>query len=109
MSISIQSPDRGVSRDRGRRSTMKITLDPYMLRRVPLLELPRVVAELGYEYIELSPRSDFMPFFVHPRADRQTIAGFRKALDAAGVEVASVLPLYRWAGPDEDERKAAVR
>src|SRR3954463_11880268 len=88
---------------------MKIALDPYMLRRVPLLELPRVVAELGYEYIELSPRSDFMPFFVHPRADRQTIAGFRKALDAAGVEVASVLPLYRWAGPDEDERRAAVR
>src|SRR3954466_994067 len=88
---------------------MKITLDPYMLRRVPLLELPRVVAELGYEYIELSPRSDFMPFFVHPRADRGRSAGFGKARDAGGVEGASVLPLYRWAGPDEDERKAAVR
>jgi myo-inositol catabolism protein IolH len=50
-----------------------------------------------------------MPFFVHPRADRTTIADFRKALDAAGVKVASMLPLYRWAGPDEDERQAAVR
>jgi myo-inositol catabolism protein IolH len=88
---------------------MKIALDPYMLRRVPLLELPRTVAELGYEYIELSPRPDFIPFFVHPRADQRTIASFRRELDAAGVEVATVLPLYRWAGPDEDERQAAVR
>ena len=35
--------------------------------------------------------------------------GVPAALDAAGVEVASVLPLYRWSGPDEDERQAAVR
>ena len=88
---------------------MQIALDPYMLRTVPLLELPAVVADLGYEYIELSPRPDFTPFFVHPRADKQTIAGFRKALDSAGVKIATVLPLYRWAGPDEDERQAAVR
>ena len=33
----------------------------------------------------------------------------KSALAAAGVEVASVLPLYRWSGPDEDERQAAVR
>lgn len=88
---------------------MKLALDPYMLRRVPLLELPGVVADLGYEYVELSPREDFMPFFLHPRADRSTIAAFRKALDAAGVSIASNLPLYRWSGPDEDERQAAVR
>lgn len=88
---------------------MKVALDPYMLRRVPLLELPGLVAELGYQHIELSPRDDFLPFFLHPRADRATVAGFRKALAAAGVEVASVLPLYRWSGPDEDERQAAVR
>ncbi len=88
---------------------MKLALDPYMFRRVPLLDLPALVAELGYEYIELSPRPDFIPFFVHPRADRATIAAFRRALDAAGVEIATVLPLYRWAGPDEDERQAAVR
>jgi myo-inositol catabolism protein IolH len=88
---------------------MKIALDPYMLRNVPLLELPGLVADLGYEYIELSPREDFMPFFLHPRADRQKITDFKKALDAAGVKVASNLPLYRWSGPDEDERQAAVR
>jgi myo-inositol catabolism protein IolH len=88
---------------------MKIALDPYMLRRVPLTELPALVADLGYQYLELSPREDFLPFFLHPRAGRAQIAGFRAALAAAGVEVASVLPLYRWSGPDEDERQAAVR
>jgi len=88
---------------------MKLALDPYMLRQVPLPELPGLVAELGYRYIELSPREDFLPFFVHPRADRAAIAGFKRALAAAGVELASVLPLYRWSGPDEDERQAAVR
>jgi myo-inositol catabolism protein IolH len=88
---------------------MKLALDPYMLRSVPLTELPGVVAELGYEHIELSPREDFLPFFLHPRADKAAIAAFRKALAAAGVSLASVLPLYRWSGPDEDERQAAVR
>jgi myo-inositol catabolism protein IolH len=88
---------------------VRIALDPYMIRNTPLLELPAVVAEQGYEYIELSPREDFMPFFLHPRADRHTIAAFKQALDGAGVRIASVLPLYRWAGPDEDERQAAVR
>jgi myo-inositol catabolism protein IolH len=88
---------------------MKIALDPYMFRSTPLSELPGLVADLGYEYIELSPREDFLPFFRHPRADTATITAFRKALDRVGVQVSSVLPLYRWSGPDEDERQAAVR
>jgi myo-inositol catabolism protein IolH len=88
---------------------MKIALDPYMFRATPLPELPKLVAGLGYEYIELSPREDFMPFFLHPRADRASIATFKKALAVAGVQVSSLLPLYRWSGPDEDERQAAVR
>jgi myo-inositol catabolism protein IolH len=87
---------------------MKIALDPYMFRTTPLAELPGLVADLGYEYIELSPRDDFLPFFLSPRADRASIATFRKALSGAGVEVSSILPLYRWSGPDEDERQAAV-
>jgi myo-inositol catabolism protein IolH len=88
---------------------MKIALDPYMLRKVPLLELPRVVADLGYRYIEMSPRDDFLPFFLHPRVDRAGVAAFRRELESAQVEVASVLPLYKWSGPDEDARQAAVR
>jgi len=88
---------------------MKIALDPYMFRSTPLLELPGLVADLGYEYIELSPREDFTPFFLHPRVDDDTVRKLKKALDAAGVKIASHLPLYRWSGPDEDERQAAVR
>lgn len=88
---------------------MKVALDPYMLRSTPLLELPGVVADLGYEWIELSPREDFTPFFLHPRANDDVVTKFKAALDAAGVGVASHLPLYRWSGPDEEERQAAVR
>jgi len=88
---------------------MKIAIDPYMFRTTPLLELPALVAELGYEYLELSPREDFTPFFLHPRADDATVKAFKKALDGAGVRVSSHLPLYRWSGPDEEERQAAVR
>ena len=88
---------------------MKIALDPYMFRSTPLLELPAVVADLGFEYIELSPREDFMPFFLMPRCDDATVKAFKKALDGAGVKVAANLPLYRWSGPDENERQAAVR
>lgn len=46
---------------------MKIALDPYMHRHLSLNELPRLAADLGYEYIELSPRADFLDWFVHPR------------------------------------------
>jgi myo-inositol catabolism protein IolH len=88
---------------------VKLSLDPYMFRHTPLPELPALVAELGYEFIELSPREDLLPFFLHPRADRDTVAGFRSALAGAGVQVSSVLPLYRWSGPEEEERRAAVR
>jgi myo-inositol catabolism protein IolH len=88
---------------------MQLALDPYMFRTTPLPELPGLVADLGYQHLELSPRDDFLPFFRHARADRHTVRAFKGALDAAGVTVASVLPLYRWAGPDEDTRQAAVR
>jgi hypothetical protein len=62
---------------------VKVALDPYMFRRVPLTDLPGLVADLGYSYIELSPREDFLPFFVHPRADKAQIAAFSRALSAA--------------------------
>src|SRR5206468_3959778 len=97
----VQARERGLG-------VIFITHNPYMLRQVPLTELPGVVAELGYQHIELSPRDDLLPFFLHPRADKATVAGFKAALAGAGVEVATVLPLYRWSSPDEDERQAAV-
>ena len=88
---------------------MKIALDPYMLRDRPFAEVCRIAAEIGYDSIELSPRPDFIPFFTHPRADRAKVDEFRVALRDSGLELASILPLYRWSSPDEDERQDAVR
>ncbi|NKQ55440.1 sugar phosphate isomerase/epimerase [Amycolatopsis sp. K13G38] len=88
---------------------MKIALDPYMLRKLPMTEMVRTVAEIGYEYIELSPREEFMPFFLHPRADDEKVAELKKVLTETGVRLSSVLPLYRWSSTDETERQAAVR
>ena len=88
---------------------MKIALDPYMLRDRPFAEVCRIAADIGYDAIELSPRPDFIPFFTHPRADRAKVVEFRAALSETGMELASILPLYRWSSPDEDERQAAVR
>ena len=80
-----------------------------MHRHLSLEELPRKVAELGYEWIELSPRDDFLAWWVHPRAYPERIASFKKSLKDHGVKIASLLPMYRWASPHEDERQTAVR
>lgn len=88
---------------------MKIALDPYMFRKLPMAEMVRTVADIGYSSIELSPREEFMPFFLHPRADDERVAELKGVLRETGVEPASVLPLYKWSSPDEEERRAAVR
>ncbi len=46
---------------------MRIALDPYMYRNLPLGKMVDKVAELGYQHIELSPREDFLPFYKAPR------------------------------------------
>ncbi|MGU9824363.1 sugar phosphate isomerase/epimerase, partial [Pseudomonas sp. LF090] len=38
---------------------MRIALDPYMYRHLPLGQMVDKAAELGYQHIELSPREDF--------------------------------------------------
>ena len=88
---------------------MRTALDPYMFRDVPLRDLPALVRDLGFDAIELSPREDFIPFFLHPRIGRSGIAEFRRALVHAGVDIVSILPLFHWSGPGEAERQAAVR
>ncbi len=37
---------------------MRIALDPYMYRHLPLGQMVDKAAELGYYHIELSPRED---------------------------------------------------
>ncbi|GAB7530242.1 sugar phosphate isomerase/epimerase [Pseudomonas sp. 3A(2025)] len=87
---------------------MKIAIDPYMQRHLSLPELCRSTAEQGFEYLEMSPREDFLPWWVHPRAHKERIAEFKKALRDHNLQLASILPMYRWASPHEDERLTAV-
>lgn len=89
---------------------MKLALDPQMFYSTSsVLELPDIVASLGYDWMELSPKADFIPFFRYPKVDDATVAKLRKKAADAGVGISSVLPVLRWSGPDEEERQAAVR
>lgn len=88
---------------------MKIAIDPLPFRHLPLREMVRTVADLGYEWIEFSQRDDFFPFYTHPRANAEIVRELKKGLDETGVRIASMLPILRWSSPDEDERQAAVR
>ena len=89
---------------------MKLALDPQMFFAThSVWELPDVVASLGYAWMELSPKADFVPFFKHPRVDDAGVRKLKKVAADAGVGIASLLPVLRWSGPGEDERQAAVR
>jgi myo-inositol catabolism protein IolH len=89
---------------------MRIAFDPTPLHSThPFLAFPRVTADLGYEWIQLSPHIDFLPFFRHPRADRALVAATKKAVAEAGIRISSLLPVQRWSSPDEPLREAAVR
>jgi myo-inositol catabolism protein IolH len=89
---------------------VKLALDPQMFYAThSVWELPDTVASLGYDWMELSPKADFVPFFSHPRVDDAGVRKLRKVAADAGVGIASVLPVLRWSGPDEDLRQAAVR
>ncbi|WIE65772.1 sugar phosphate isomerase/epimerase family protein [Curtobacterium sp. MCLR17_036] len=87
----------------------KIALDPTPFHHdLSLLEFPQKVADLGYEHLQLTPHRDFIPFHRHPKADDDLVDAFAAACRKAGVQVASVLPVLRWSGPDRDAREAAV-
>jgi len=89
---------------------VKLALDPQMYYSTSTVhELPDHVARLGYEWMELSPKADFVPFFKYPRIDDAGVRKLKKVASDAGVGIASVLPVLRWSGPGEDERQAAVR
>ncbi|WP_308446644.1 sugar phosphate isomerase/epimerase family protein, partial [Vogesella indigofera] len=71
--------------------------------------LVQKTAELGYDQIELSPRADFLDWWVMPRAHGGRIAEFKRALREYGVGLATLQPMYRWASPFEDERQWAMK
>jgi myo-inositol catabolism protein IolH len=89
---------------------VRLALDPQMFYSgSSVYELPDIVASLGYDWMELSPKADLIPFFKYPRIDDAGVRKLRKLASDAGVGMASLLPVQRWSGPDEDQRRAAVR
>jgi myo-inositol catabolism protein IolH len=90
-------------------SSTTIALDTFMLRFLPLPEIARIASEIGYEAVEISWREDFVPLLRRPRAHSLGIAESRTAFKERGVEIATLVALYRWASPDEQERRSAIR
>ena len=88
---------------------MKIALDPLVHADLSMSEIPRVAKELGFDYLEMCSRDEFLPEYFPPRANKQRIREFKNALRDADVKLASMLVTFRWASPHEDEREAAVR
>ncbi|WP_445396902.1 sugar phosphate isomerase/epimerase family protein [Zobellella sp. An-6] len=89
---------------------MRLVYDPSHYRdNTGLKETIDTVARLGYEWVELSPRKDFIWFYEYPKVDRQLIKSLKKYCADAGVRISSVLPVQQWSSPVEEERQAAVR
>jgi myo-inositol catabolism protein IolH len=69
----------------------------------------RKAAELGYEHLELSPRADWFFWHHYPKADNAAIAEVKQALKETGVSMTTLVPVFNWSAPDEQERQYQVR
>ncbi|WPC76309.1 sugar phosphate isomerase/epimerase family protein [Vibrio porteresiae] len=88
---------------------MKIAFDVDVIRPLGITQMVHKVADWGYKYIEQSPHPQINPFYRHPRAGRDVLNEYKRALRETGVEISSFIVVYRWSGPDEARRQAAVR
>ncbi|NUU68936.1 sugar phosphate isomerase/epimerase [Enterobacteriaceae bacterium BIT-l23] len=88
---------------------MKLAFDVDVIKDLGITRMVQQVAEWGYRYIEQSPHPQINPFYKHPRAGREIMAEYKRALRDNGVELSSFICVYRWSGPDEMRRQAAVK
>lgn len=89
---------------------MKLAYDPSHYRdNTDLMETIDTTARLGYKYLELSPRKDFIWFYEYPKVDRAMIKKVKQRAKDAGIEISSVLPVQQWSSPNEQQRQDAVR
>lgn len=89
---------------------VKIALDPAMYHaQLSVADELRKAADLGYDYLELSPRPDWFFWHRYPKADDAAIAEVKKAMGESGVRISSLVPVFNWSSPDEQERQAQVR
>ena len=89
---------------------VKILLDTHMYHAtMSVADECDKAADLGYEYIELSPRPDFLEWHRYPKADDADIAEVKKAMAETGVKIQTFNPVFNWSSPDEWTRQAHVR
>jgi myo-inositol catabolism protein IolH len=89
---------------------VKIALDPAMYHaEMSVGDEVRKAAALGYRHLELSPRADWFFWHRYPKADREAIAEVRKVCAETGVDILTLVPVFDWSSPDEQERQAQVR
>ena len=66
-------------------------------------------AELGFDFVELSPNDEFHFWHRYPKANDDFVAGLNKAQRESGVTVRTLNPVFNWSSTDEAERTAQVR
>jgi myo-inositol catabolism protein IolH len=89
---------------------VKIALDPAMYHAdLSVADELRKAADLGYEYLELSPRADWFFWHRYPKADNAAIAEVKQAMNETGVRILTLVPVFNWSSPDEQERRYQVR
>ncbi|MGO4942644.1 sugar phosphate isomerase/epimerase family protein [Ruoffia tabacinasalis] len=89
---------------------MKFAYDPSHFRdHSTITEMIDATARMGYQYIEWSPRKDFMWFYEYPKADQALIKKTKKTLSDAGIKITSLNPVQNFSSPNEQIRQAAVR
>jgi myo-inositol catabolism protein IolH len=89
---------------------VKIALDPAMYHAdLSVVEELRKAADLGYEHLELSPRSDWFFWHHYPKADDAAVAEVKQAVKETGVALTTLVPVFNWSSPDEEERQFQVR
>lgn len=88
---------------------MKIAFDVDVLaKQMDINQMVHQVADWGYKYIEQSPHPRINPFYKHPLFSQECEQEYRQALRETGVELSSLIAVYRWSGPTEEQRKFAV-
>lgn len=88
---------------------MKIAFDVDVLaKQMSINDMVHKVADWGYKYIEQSPHPRINPFYKHPLFSKECEAEYKKALKETGLEISSLICVYRWSGPTEEQRQFAV-
>jgi myo-inositol catabolism protein IolH len=89
---------------------VKIALDPAMYHSdLTVVEEVRKAADLGYAHLELSPRPDWFFWHHYPKADDAAVAEVKQTCKEAGVSMTTLVPVFNWSSPDEEERQFQVR